>query len=310
MCCLFGLIDYRHSLSAKQKNHILSALATAAEMRGIDATGIAYNFGGKLCIYKRPWPGHLMRFHVPGTASVIMGHTRMTTQGSARKPYNNHPFPGTVKNGSFAFAHNGMIYNDDILRKLKGLPETEIETDSYIGVQLIEQQKTLSFSSLKYMAEQLAGSFTCTALDQQNDLYIIKGDNPFCLYHYPALGIYLYASTEDILKRALSRIRLSLKHPEPITLYCGEILRIDAAGRLSKQDFDDSGLFQCHYSPHWSLWHDYGRRSVDRKDDYLEELKSVATSFGYTPEDIDLLHRQGFAPEELEDLLYGGGGEL
>ena len=124
-------------------------------MRGKDATGIAYNNNGKLCVYKRPLPASLMRFKIPADAHVIMGHTRMTTQGSARKAYNNHPFPGSVKVGSFAFAHNGMIHNDDILRRIKGLPETEIETDSYIGVQLIEQKKALDFSSLRYMAEEV-----------------------------------------------------------------------------------------------------------------------------------------------------------
>ena len=50
MCCLFGVIDYRHSLTAKQKNHILSVLAAACEARGTDATGIAYNSHGKLRI--------------------------------------------------------------------------------------------------------------------------------------------------------------------------------------------------------------------------------------------------------------------
>ena len=59
MCCLFGLMDHRGVLTVKQKNRMLSALATAAEARGTDATGIAYNSGGSMCIYKRPWPGHL-----------------------------------------------------------------------------------------------------------------------------------------------------------------------------------------------------------------------------------------------------------
>ena len=40
MCSLFGLIDYRNSLSAKQKNKIISALATACEERGTDASGL------------------------------------------------------------------------------------------------------------------------------------------------------------------------------------------------------------------------------------------------------------------------------
>ena len=74
MCCLYGLVDSRNNLSTKQKNRILSALAAAAEARGTDATGIAYNSAGKLRIYKRPWPGHLMRFCVPEDTRVIMGH--------------------------------------------------------------------------------------------------------------------------------------------------------------------------------------------------------------------------------------------
>ena len=82
MCCLFGLIDYQHTLTAKQKNQIISALATAAEARGTDATGIAYNSGGKLRIYKRPVPGHWMRFRIPQDAVAIIGHTRATTQGT------------------------------------------------------------------------------------------------------------------------------------------------------------------------------------------------------------------------------------
>ena len=41
MCCLFGLLDYGHSLTAAQKNHILAVLSTVCEARGTDATGIA-----------------------------------------------------------------------------------------------------------------------------------------------------------------------------------------------------------------------------------------------------------------------------
>ena len=41
MCCLFGLMDYSGALTAKQKALALHALATAAEARGTDATGIA-----------------------------------------------------------------------------------------------------------------------------------------------------------------------------------------------------------------------------------------------------------------------------
>ena len=56
MCSLFGLIDFDKRLTAKQKNRILNTLARECEVRGTDATGIAYNFGGRMRIYKRPLP--------------------------------------------------------------------------------------------------------------------------------------------------------------------------------------------------------------------------------------------------------------
>ena len=82
MCCLFGLYDYGGTLSAKQKNRMIAALAAASEVRGIDATGIAYCMNGHLSVYKRPLPAHWMRFRIPEQAAAVMGHTRMTTQGS------------------------------------------------------------------------------------------------------------------------------------------------------------------------------------------------------------------------------------
>lgn len=85
MCCLFGLIDSRNQFGAKEKSRILSVLATECEERGTDATGIAYCSHRHLSIYKRPIAAHRMRFRIPADSRVIMGHTRMTTQGDARK---------------------------------------------------------------------------------------------------------------------------------------------------------------------------------------------------------------------------------
>ena len=109
MCCLFGLYDYGKSLSAKQKSRIISALAVAAEARGTDAAGIAYLSGSHLSIYKRPQPAHRLRFRIPAAANVVMGHTRMTTQGSEHRNYNNHPFYGQI--GSMDFPVVTKCYN-------------------------------------------------------------------------------------------------------------------------------------------------------------------------------------------------------
>ena len=306
MCCLFGLIDYRHTLTAKQKSRMISALAVAAEARGTDATGIAYNSGGKLHIYKRPLPAHSMRFQIPQDAAVVMGHTRMTTQGSAKRNRNNHPFLGHTDSGDFAFAHNGVLYNDDLLRRSHHLSKTRIETDSYIGVQLIEQKKALNFSSLRYMAEQVEGSFAFTVLDNRDGLWFVKGDSPMCIYHIPRLGVYAYASTEEILQKALFQVRFPEKQFNKIDLDCGELLWIDARGALTRSQFDDFNL--CWYAPMWRtpVSKSSHRAAILEEDTYLDEIKSVAAAFGYTPESIDRLAGLGFSPEELEEFLYCG----
>ena len=54
MCCLFGFIDYAGALSVTQKSCLIRELSIAAEVRGTDATGIAYNTSRGLQIYKRP----------------------------------------------------------------------------------------------------------------------------------------------------------------------------------------------------------------------------------------------------------------
>lgn len=105
----------------------------------------------------------------------------MTTQGNEKFNYNNHPFYGIAGETSYAFAHNGVLWNDKELRRDKLIPDPHIETDSYVACQLIESQGKLDFDSLRYMAETVEGNFTFTILDQDNSLYIVKGSNPICL---------------------------------------------------------------------------------------------------------------------------------
>ena len=205
MCCLFGFIDYAGALSVTQKSRLIRELSIAAEVRGTDATGIAYNTSRGLQIYKRPLAAHRLHLRIPAEAHVVMGHTRMTTQGSAKKNFNNHPFFGCVKGKSFALAHNGIVWNDLELRRTKHLPRTKVQTDSFIAVQLIEQQKSLNLSSLKCMAEQVEGSFSFSVLSEQDDLWLVKGDNPLTIVHFPKVGVYAYASTAEILNKALTR---------------------------------------------------------------------------------------------------------
>lgn len=300
MCCLFGIIDYKQSLPQQQINKMTAILSRACEERGTDATGIAYKVNNRLCIYKRPLPAHKIHYRIPTGVHTVMGHTRMTTQGNEKFNYNNHPFFGNANNTNFALAHNGMLHNEALIRKEEKLSRTKIETDSYIAVQLIEKTKTLDTGSLKFMAEQLEGSFTITVIDEKNNIYFVKGNNPMCIYHFKSKGVYVYASTEEILNNALKKMPYRLGHYEKIKLHSGEILKIDRYGKVSKSEFDDSNLYSYYYPTETG----FALTGLYENEEYLDSLKQIAFFNGISEEYVDYLLEEGFTTDDIEELIY------
>lgn len=298
MCALFGWLDYKHIVPYKVLKKLTQALANAAEERGTDAAGISYIRNGKVTIFKRPKPAHKIRFNAPDGTIAIMGHTRLTTQGNQKFNQNNHPFYGHADK-DFAFAHNGVLYNDKELRIEKNLPDTHIETDSYVAVQLIEQQKKLDFESLKNMAETVQGNFNFTVLDEDNSLYIIKGSNPMYLLHFEMLGIYIYASTESIMKNTLRKVNmLSFPYTRIETTH-GDIIRIDNLGNISRSEFENKEDFR------YTTWLRYF--SDDFDDDYYTQheqlLLEICNCYGIDEEDVMMLLDYGYSADEIEDML-------
>ena len=309
MCCLFGLFDYQGSLSRRQKERILSALSVAAEERGTDATGIAYNDEGSLKVFKRCLPAHLLWFRVKDDTKVVMGHTRMATCGDIRQRKNAHPFFGKAGETCFALAHNGVLSNDRRLRRELQLPATRIETDSYIAAQILETASAVNFSALADMAQLLEGSFSITVMTDRDELFFVKGNNPMAIYHYEKLGLYLYASTESILKAAIRQMPVKLGRAAKINIDSGEILKIDAEGRITRGQFDDSKLFTSTYSSrswgHWFLNEPAWYQTASDESNYLNDLKAVAACHGIWPEDVDAMLKDGATVDEIEELIYG-----
>ena len=295
MCALFGWLDYKGIVPYKILKKLTQALANAAEERGTDASGISYVRDGKITIYKRPKPAHKLRFNVPVDTKAVMGHTRMATQGDKSQNFNNHPFSGAAGDISFAFAHNGVLWNDRELRHDKKLPDTHIRTDSYIAVQLLESQNKLDFDSLRYMAETVEGNFTFTVLDQNNSLYIIKGSNPMCLLHFESLGLYIYASTESIMKNALRKVGLYKFASEKIEVVEGDILRIDRNGKITRSQFEPK-LYRSKYMS----W--YGN-DEPYYGVHEELLLAYCGCYGVDSSDVELLLEYGYTCDEIEDML-------
>ena len=297
MCALFGWLDYKHIVPYKVLKKLTQALANAAEERGTDAAGISYIRDGQVVIYKRPKPAHKVHFNAPDGTTAIMGHTRLTTQGNQKFNQNNHPFYGHADK-EFSFAHNGVLYNDVELRKKENLPDTHIETDSYVAVQLIEQQKKLDFNSLKNMAESVRGNFTFTVLDEENSLYIIKGSNPMFLLHFESLGLYVYSSTESIMNNALRKVGILNFPYTKIETVHGDIIRIDSKGIITRSEFEDSNY---RFTPWLRYYYD------DFEDDYYTQheqlLLEMCGCYGIDEDDVIMLLDYGYSADEIEDML-------
>ena len=299
MCCLFGFYNYSGQ-PIKNLSHLTNALAEEATVRGTDATGIAYNHKGKLVIHKEPKSAFQVCFKHPDDVISVTGHTRHSTQGNKNKNYNNHPFSGHCKNANFALAHNGVLTNDSKLRKELRLPNTKIETDSYIAVQLIEKKKIINSESIKFMSEKINGSFAFSILDSNNTVWLVRGDSPLSLIHIPKYKLYVYTSTEEILYKALVETKLFAEIKkgafEEIEINSGDILNILPDGTIVYDKFDYTDY---SYFGHCQWWN-----YKPSKSSYIDDLKSVAVYQGYTPDDVDKLINSGFTPEEIEDYLY------
>lgn len=295
MCAIFGLIDYEHRLTTRAKEKILKVLSKECEIRGTDATGFAFNHNGHISIFKRPLPARKMHLHLPDDVYAVMGHTRMATQGSEKLNYNNHPFPGRAGEKHFALAHNGVISNDKLLRKEKSLPESVVQTDSFIAVQLLENAGQLDFNSVRDMAEDLIGSFVFTILDDSDGIYFVRGNNPLTIYNFHTHGFYLYASTRDIIDKALRKIGMSRAIKTEVKTNLGDILRIDSDGNIERSEFFAYNDISTLYSlPRKTPWDNY----------YINQLKEIASCFGVDPQYVDLLYENGFSADEIEELLY------
>ena len=297
MCALFGWLNYKHIIPHNFLKKLTQALANAAEERGTDAAGISYIKDGKVTIFKRPKPAHKIHFNAPDSTTAVMGHTRLTTQGNQKFNQNNHPFPGHADK-SFSFAHNGVLYNDVELCRTKNLPATNIETDSYVAVQLIEQQGRLDFNSLKSMAEDVRGNFNFTVLDENNSLYIVKGSNPMCLLHFEMLGIYIYASTESIMKNALKKVGLHKFPYTKIETVHGDIIKINSTGTITCSEFEYKEDFR---------YASFMRYYDDWEDDYYTQheqlLLDMCNCYGVDEDDVMMLLDYGYSADEIEDML-------
>lgn len=312
MCGLFGFVHYGKE-KIKNLSDLTNSLAEQSAVRGTDATGIAFCNTRGMNVVKESKSAYILSFKHPDEIRSLTGHTRHMTQGSQKSNFNNHPFTGRCRNVKFALSHNGVLRNDKELRKKYNLPKTKVETDSYIAVQLIESQHRLNFESVRYMAEKTEGSFSYSILDERNNVWLVKGDSPLSIVHFPRLKMYVYASTEEILYKALvdySPLFAEMKNGdfEEIEITEGDIFKIRPDGIIERDTF----TYTYSYGREWWEYGAYSsisfgdEQSGYTRNEYLEDLKSIARFQGYSPDMVDGLVNDGFSLEEIEEYMYYG----
>lgn len=322
MCSLYGVLRYGQGMNNRAVNNLLNALARESSVRGDHATGIAYFKGEHLNVFKKPKPAKKLKLRAEGS-DVVMGHTRFTTQGNESINHNNHPFWGNVGGHKFAFAHNGIITNDRSLRRTKQLPETDIETDSYVCVQLIEKLGELTFESLSEMGEELDGYWSFTLLDDRRNLWLMKGESPLYIIRFPVLNLIVYSSTKDIMNKTLAHFK-NVPAFEEIEIDDGQILKIDQHGKLEYHEYEyNPRSFNCYgynyyYDDYYGNYSSKaGYKYVKQEDGTYKWEWSAGSEYDDLPDEIrnsdaaifaeELICYYGYSKKYIEGLFQDGG---
>ncbi|TVQ43274.1 MAG: hypothetical protein EA365_13010 [Gloeocapsa sp. DLM2.Bin57] len=189
------------------------------EQRGEAATGLAIvNRYGETSIYKQPLPAHkfiateayqTLLQGINQDTVLILGHTRLPTQGAAEDNRNNHP----LQAGSIYGIHNGHIHNDRLLFDRWGFPR-EAEVDSEIIFRLLadcsancpEEIELLSLFKLKLSS--LEGKYTFLATDSRipERLLVVKHNNPISLHFCSESNTLIFSSSYIFLRKMFGRV--------------------------------------------------------------------------------------------------------
>jgi glucosamine--fructose-6-phosphate aminotransferase (isomerizing) len=134
MCGIFGII----SDSAWPKNDLVH-LSRQAQQRGRDSSGLLFLRDGGYQVHRADYPiSRLLAESKPYGARVVMGHSRLITNGSG----DNQP----VVRDDVIVIHNGIVVNyEDIWSTLTKTRELEIDTEviSAIAAEHLEKGGTV-----------------------------------------------------------------------------------------------------------------------------------------------------------------------
>lgn len=199
MCAILGVSFVPGSEINRHK--LASALLSAGESRGRDASGFAYVSPNGDGVYKKDLPGGKLHVgRIPSDASAMILHTRASTHGSPTDMENNHPV--ISPSGAIRLVHNGVVYNHDEIRDLLGKVGKSLpEVDSSVIPAIIEEYGLEATS-------ELAGYASAAWFDDEtaDTIHLARFKTSTVFFAGLYDGSLAFASTADILAKALTKV--------------------------------------------------------------------------------------------------------
>jgi hypothetical protein len=221
MCGIFGLLATPDcGVDAKHLQSITTDIFAWSETRGKDASGalvvlpneiniLKSAFRVKDLIQKKAFQKVLsdaVKHYSIGSSFVVMGHTRMVTNGSALVAHNNQP----VVKGPYCLLHNGIIVNDNELWESQSLPQRDYEVDTEVfGALLISLHESgLSLlESVHGAFKQIKGGNTIATLHKNhNELVVATTNGSLYFWQNQSRNLTVFASERLIVERAIGKL--------------------------------------------------------------------------------------------------------
>ncbi len=187
------------------------------EERGQAATGLAIvQADGQAQVYKQPMRASQfvetqsycdLMAAVRPTTTLILGHTRLPTQGSPGNPDNNHP----IEVGPVLGVHNGHIGNDvELFYRWKLPRRAEVDSEIIFQMLAVFSPQSLNGTYFPRVSEclaQMEGQFTFLALDRRcpSRLLVLKHENPLCLHYQSEWQALIFCSRYIFLRQAFGK---------------------------------------------------------------------------------------------------------
>ncbi len=242
MCGILGLVVTKKSdMTSGQIEDVLAEVFELSETRGSESSGIAIrNEKTKtISVYKRPIRATKMiktkdykdffYYSLAGprdrdtkidTDIVIIGHSRLVTNGSQEDNDNNQP---AIKSGAVA-VHNGIIVNvNDLWQKYGAELERKYEVDTEIFLDLLrlylKQGKSNIEAVRKVFADIYGSASMAVLMEDSNKLLLVTNTGSLYYIFDPQINLFLFASEKYIAGQVAKKLSegIKIQRIEPFT---------------------------------------------------------------------------------------------